>query len=87
MKTTYLFFGVVSGGRVTGATAIAVGVVVGAGVRVVPSISAWRAAASSPASSGFSVLDVKGLFLALSKPDGVDVGVGVLGFEGRGEGR
>ena len=82
METAHLFPGVVSGARVAGTA----GVAVGAGVGAVPSASTLRATTSTSASSGFSVLNVEGLFLALPEPDGVDVGVGVLGCEGRGEG-
>ena len=83
VETAHLFPGVVSGARVAGTA----GVAVGAGVRAVPSASTLRAATSSSASSGFSILNVEGLFLALLEADGVYVGVGVVGLEGRGEGR
>ena len=73
MKTAHLFFCVAAG---------AVGVGVVAGVRVAASISALCAATSPASSSSFSVADVEGLFLALPKPDGVDVGVVVVAFEG-----
>ena len=83
MKSADLF-SAVAVARVAAAVAVAVGVV--AGVCTSSSAGALSAATPASGSSTSPIVDVEGLLLALPEPDGVDVGVGVLGCEGRGEG-